>query len=120
MPFSYKKYIKSADKIRVVPVVTSTDQSQSKSKGPASPKSQTNKLCELVTVSHDGGWRDEIEIEMRNEDGESYTGSVTMTEAKHGIYRDGIGFKDFKNFDGVRFSYRGIRIVTYKLLFMPM
>ena len=38
-----------------------------------------------------------------------------MTEAKHGIYRDGIGFKDFKNSDGVRFSYRGIRIVTFKL-----
>ena len=52
---------------------------------------------------------------MRNEDGESYIGTVTMTEAKHGIYRDCLGFTDFKNFDGVRFSFKGIRIVTFKL-----
>ena len=26
-----------------------------------------------------------------------------------------LGFTDFKNFDGVRFSYKGIRIVTFKL-----
>ena len=35
-----------------------------------------------------------------------------MTEAKHSIYRDGLGFPDFKNFDGVRFSYEGIRLYT--------
>ena len=52
---------------------------------------------------------------MRNEAGESYTGSVIMKEAKHEIYRDGLGFTDFKNFDGVRFSYKGIRILTFKL-----
>ena len=52
---------------------------------------------------------------MRNEEGESYTGTVTMTEAKHSIYRDGLGFADLKNFDGVRFSYKGIRLVTFKL-----
>ena len=63
---------------------------------------QNKKLREIVTVSNDGAWREEIEIEMRNEDGESYTGTVTMTEAKHSIYRDGLGYTDFKNFDGVR------------------
>ena len=52
---------------------------------------------------------------MRNEDGQGYTGTITMTEAKHGIYRDCLGFVDFKNFDGVRFSYKGIRIVMFKL-----
>ena len=71
--------------------------------------------CSIVVVKHDGAWREEIEIEMRNEDGESYIGTVTMTEAKHGIYRDCLGFTDFKNFDGVRFSFKGIRIVTFKL-----
>ena len=74
-----------------------------------------DKLCELVTVTNDGAWREEIEIEMRNEDNESYIGTVTMTEAKHGIYRDGLGFRDFKNFDGVRFSFKGVRTVTFKL-----
>ena len=52
---------------------------------------------------------------MRNEGGDSYTGTVTMTEAKHGMYRDCLGFVDFKNFDGVQFSYQGIQIVTFKL-----
>ena len=47
---------------------------------------------------------------MQTEDGGNFTGTVTMAEAKHGIYRDCLGFVDFKNFDGVRFSYRGIRI----------
>ena len=69
----------------------------------------------IVTVSNDGAWREEIEIEMRNHDGENFTGTITMTEAKHGIYRDCLGFRDFTNFDGVRFSYKGIRIVTFKL-----
>ena len=31
------------------------------------------------------------------------------------IYRDCLGFKDFANFDGVRFAYKGVRIVAFKL-----
>ena len=65
----------------------------------------------IVTVSNDGAWLEEIKIEMRNTYGENFTGSVTKTEAKPGIYRDCLEFTDFKNFDGVRFSYKGIRIV---------
>ena len=38
-----------------------------------------------------------------------------MIEAKHGMNRDCLGFKDFRNFDGVKFSYKRIRIVTLKL-----
>ena len=38
-----------------------------------------------------------------------------MQEAKHGIYRDCLGFKDFTNFDGVRFAYKGVRMVAFKL-----
>ena len=48
-------------------------------------------------------------------DGEIFTGSLTIQEAKHGIYRDCLGFKDFKNFDGVLFAYMGVRIVAFKL-----
>ena len=38
-----------------------------------------------------------------------------MTEAKHGIYRTCLGFEDFKNFDRVIISYRGIQLITFKL-----
>ena len=55
---------------------------------------QSDKLREIVTVNHDRAWREEIEIEMSHEDGESYTGTITMTEAKRNIYRDGLGFPD--------------------------
>ena len=56
-----------------------------------------------------------IEIELISCDGEKFTGSLTMQEAKHGIFRDCLGFKDFKNFDGVRFAYKGVRMVAFKL-----
>ena len=38
-----------------------------------------------------------------------------MQEAKHAIYRDCLGFRDFKKFDVVRFGFKGVRIVTFKL-----
>ena len=68
-----------------------------------------------MAKNFDGGWHEEIEIEMRDENDENFIGTITMTEAKHGIYLDCLGFVDFKNFDGVRFSFKGIRIVTFKL-----
>ena len=40
---------------------------------------------------------------------------LVMQEAKYDIFRDCLGFRDLKNFDGVRFSFKGIRIVTFKL-----
>ena len=40
--------------------------------------------------------------------------SLTMQEAKHGIFRDCLGFKDLKNFDGVRFACKGVQIVAFK------
>ena len=76
---------------------------------------QIKPLQDIVVANHDGAWREELEIELRGENGEAFTGTITMTEAKHGIYRDCLGFEDFKNFDGVRFSYKGIRLVTFKL-----
>ena len=77
--------------------------------------SVVNNLKEIVTVNHDGAWRELIEIELMNENGENFYGSITLNEAKHGIYRDCLGFTDFKNFDGVRLSFKGQRIVTFKL-----
>ena len=65
----------------------------------------------MRTVSNDGAWREELEIELRHDDGQSYTGTVTMQEAKYGIYHDSLGFKDFKNFDGVRFAFIGVRTI---------
>ena len=66
-------------------------------------------------MSHDGAWHEEIEIELREAEELSYNGTITMQEAKYEIYRDCLGFKDFKNFNGVRFSFKGIRIVMFKL-----
>ena len=38
-----------------------------------------------------------------------------MQEAKHGIFSDCLRFKDFKNFDGVRFAYKGVWMVAFKV-----
>ena len=59
--------------------------------------------------------REEIEIELVSCDGENFTGSLTKQEAKHGLFRDCLGFKDFKNFDGVCFACKGVRLVAFKL-----
>ena len=98
-------------------LVSNAQQTQpqaSKQKSPYIP-GQIKPPQEIVVANHDGAWREELEIELRGENGEAFTGTITMTEAKHGIYRDCLGFEDFKNFDGVRFSYKGIRLVTFKL-----
>ena len=42
-------------------------------------------LKEIVTVMHDGTWREEIEIAKKDENGQSFDGTITMTEAKHGL-----------------------------------
>ena len=59
--------------------------------------------------------RQEIEIELLSCNDAKFTGSLTLQEAKHRIYRDCLGYKDFKNFDGVRLAYKGVRIVSFKL-----
>ena len=69
---------------------------------------------DIITITNEGAMRQEIEIELLSCNGENFSGSITMQEAKHGIFRDCLGFKDFKNFDGTRISYKGIRIVAFK------
>ena len=49
-------------------------------------------------IKNDRGLREEIEIELKTVNGAPFTGSITIVEAKHGIYRDSLGFTDFKNF----------------------
>ena len=48
-------------------------------------------------ISNEKGMREEIEIELKTSNGSPFTGTITLLEAKHGIYRDCLGFKDFKN-----------------------
>ena len=49
-----------------------------------------------------GALREEIEIEIISCYGLNFKGTITMQEAKHGNFRDCLGFKDFNNYDGVR------------------
>ena len=79
------------------------------------PEARNGQDLDVITVTNNGSLREEIEVELVSCDGENFTGSLTMQEAKHGIFRDCLGFRDFKNFDGVRFAYKGVRILAFKL-----
>ena len=35
-------------------------------------------LQDIVTVSHDGAWHEDIEIELRGKDGVSFNGTITI------------------------------------------
>ena len=67
--------------------------------GPPSSSNVTSSsaLQDIVTVSNDGAWREEIEIELRDVKNESFKGTITMQVAKYDIFRDCHGFKDFKD-----------------------
>ena len=43
-------------------------------------------LQDIIVVNNDGAWREEIEIELSGANGESFNGTITMQEVKHGIY----------------------------------
>jgi hypothetical protein len=47
--------------------------------------------------------------------GNTFRGSVTCQEFKHVDYKDCLGFKDFDNFEGVRFGYSGVGIIEIKV-----
>ena len=55
------------------------------------------------------------EIEFITLNGNRFMGSITPQEAKFAIIRDILGLEDFSNFDGVRFAYRGVPVVVFKL-----
>ena len=56
-----------------------------------------------------------IQVELSSQNEDRFIGSLTMLEAKHGIYRDCLGFSDFSNFDGVSIAYKGRLCITFKL-----
>ena len=81
-----------------------------------SPKKDKGCLKPLFTHHSDGAWRDEIEIEVQTKNSKKFTGTITPTEAKHLIYIGGLKFDNHDNFDGVRISWKGKLIVTFKLI----
>jgi hypothetical protein len=71
-------------------------------------------LNPIFLVSNEAGLREEIVIELCTVNNQPFRGSLTELEAKHGIYRDCLGFKHLSNFDRVRLSYRGIHSAAFK------
>ena len=55
------------------------------------------------------------EIGLQTLNGNKFIGTITPQEAKFSVYRDGLGFPDFSNFDGVRFAFSGIPVEVLKL-----
>ena len=70
----------------------------------------------LFEYKHDGAMRDEIEVEILTKNERKFTGSITPLEAKYDIYLKALGFENHDNFDGVRISYKGKLVVTFKLI----
>ena len=69
----------------------------------------------VFEVVNDGGMRQEIEINILTNNGAKFIGSITPKEAKFTIYKGCLGFKDFINFDGMRFGYCCVPTVTFRL-----
>ena len=74
-----------------------------------------NQVDPLFGVNNDGPFRQEIEVGIATLNGNKFFGSITHTEAKFTIFRDCLGFGDCSNFDGVRHSYKGMPVLTFKL-----
>ena len=66
-------------------------------------------------VMNDGHMRQEIEIGLFTLNDNKFVGTITPQEAKFTIYRDCLGFVDFSNFDEVRFAFRGVPVIVFKL-----
>ena len=69
----------------------------------------------VYLVKNSGAMREEIDIQFDTLNGKPFRGTITPSEAKHGIYKEALGFEDFTNFDGVRFGFKGVPVVTFKL-----
>ena len=81
-----------------------------------SPKKPNTTLEPLFTCVQDGARRDKIAVEILSKNKKKFTGTITPIEAKHAIYIKGLGFTNHDNFDGVRISWKGKLIVTFKLI----
>ena len=69
-------------------------------------------------VVNDGGMRQEIEIGILTNNTAKFIGSVKPKEVKFTIYKACLGFKDFSNFDGMRFGYCDVPTVTFSSVIM--
>ena len=56
-------------------------------------------------VANHENMRQEIEVHLEKSGDTKFVGSATVMEAKHKIYKECLGFEDFKNYDGVRFGF---------------
>ena len=74
-----------------------------------------NQVEPLFGVNNEGPFRQEIEVGIATLNGNKFFGSITHAEAKFLIFRDCLGFGDCSNFDGVRHSYKGMPVLTFKL-----
>ena len=66
-------------------------------------------------IQNQGHMREEIEISLLTLNGNKFIGTITPQEAKFNIYRDTLLFSNFSNFDWVRFAFRGVPVVVFKL-----
>ena len=74
-----------------------------------------NQTQPIFSLKNEGAMREEIEIEIQTINDKPFKCSITFTEAKHSIFKEALGFCDFRNFDGVRFGFKGIPLVIFKL-----
>ena len=74
-----------------------------------------NQVEATFEVVNQGHMRHEIKIGLMTLNGKKFIGTITPQEAKFIIYRESLGFPDFSNFDRVRFAYRGVPVVVFKL-----
>jgi hypothetical protein len=56
--------------------------------------------------------RQEIEIALENLNNEPFKRTITPFEAKYGIYSQCLDFPDFENFEGCRFGYKDLFVIS--------
>ena len=79
------------------------------------PNVEEDSLVEGVFDVHNvGPIRQELEVAVETLNGEKFLGTITPLEAKFNIYKEGLGFEDFSNFDGARIGFRGVPLVVFK------
>ena len=79
---------------------------------PPKPKKQLER--KFVTPAPEGAMRDDIVLEIREHNGKPFKGSLTMTEARDGIFSKGMGL-DKALIHGIRFGYSDFPVVKFKL-----
>ena len=74
-----------------------------------------NMIDGVFDIKNEGAFREEIEVALESMNGLPFHGTISRPEAKVEIYHKCLGFKDFDNFDGIRFGHKGAPIVIFKL-----